>query len=131
MLELKALLGRWEKLCYWSPEHPSQITTQQDGKTIGLGLVACRNFAAFNFAWAVTKGSYSERDWHVSAVQSFLKIEPITNLEVKGGRLGDYLTDRTEQEFCSWYRSNRDLLPPQCKLFDSLVPNELFKLPRI
>jgi len=119
MLEVKSLLARWSKF-YWSPLHPNHYVMDHEDRKVGIGLIASRNYAAFNYAWAVTPNNLPPLKWQTQAVIEFTKAELVTDHEVDGGTIGWHLTGKSQKEFVEWYSKTRSLLPESCKIFDSI-----------
>jgi hypothetical protein len=121
MLEVQTLVRKLGKF-YWSHLHPNSYTMDMNGKKVGVGLIAGRDYAAFNYAWATTPLTLTPFDWQTQAVVAFTKAQKVTDIEVKDGPIWWHITSRTQSEFLEWYRKNRNVLPDQCKLFDN-IPN--------
>ena len=119
MLEIKTFLQGLEKF-YWSPAHPTTYTMMLNNKPAGLGLIAMRDPAAFNFAWASTAHNTDALVWHTEAVVAFSKAESITKTVVEGAELGSYMTLNNLPKFRDWYSKNRANLPLNCRILDNL-----------
>lgn len=127
---MKSLLAKWEKF-YWSPLHPNHYVMDHEGKKVGIGLIAGRNYAAFNYAWAVTPNSLPPLKWQTQAVIEFTKAEMVTHIEVDGGTLEWHLTGKSQVEFVDWYAQHKSVLPDSCRIFDEITLEQARVLRRL
>jgi hypothetical protein len=76
---------------YWSPNHPSNYVIKHDGQTRGVGVIAHKDYGAFNLAWGECRGRWKTHADQVNLVTSFSKYQAYTPLPVNNEPLGDWL----------------------------------------
>lgn len=100
---------------YWSPSHPATYTLPhpQTGKTVGIGLIAMRDPAAFNMTHAAISGDFSTVSQHQRAVELFVSYEKLEKVEVGEQSLSEWITLLSESEFRNWITNadNSKLIP--------------------
>ncbi len=78
---------------YWSPLHPdSYVIPAPDGKVMGIGLVANKDYAAFNLAWGMVWGKWQTHREQSELIEAFVIMQCYTGVQIGGAPLGDWLT---------------------------------------
>lgn len=75
---------------HWSPQHPSTYTINIGGQERGIGVIAHKNYGAFNLAWGSCNGRWQTKEDQHALVVSFSKFNPITAIHVSKEPLGDW-----------------------------------------
>lgn len=103
------MLARLQKF-YWSPYPPETYTLLLNGKRVGMGLIAHKNYGAFNAAWSLgydlktLEGQTKTLQfWHPLALQSGHMVE--------GGSLESWLTILDKESFNDWYAIHKAKFP--------------------
>lgn len=119
----------YEKLhkFYWSPRHPNDYVIKLYGRTVGIGLTAGQDYAAFNYAWATTPLSLDTEAGQRAVTCAWVAGKQITGIRVGDTDLAWHMTRQGLLEFKTWYASNwktisQDALPVLRKLYE---PNEI------
>lgn len=112
-MDLKALIDKLSKF-YWSKAHPSTYTLTHpvSGAKVGLGVIAHKNYAAFNLTVAIHNGKLNSLSEHSKASSTFGSIrfflEDGEHDEVSG-----MLTLLSLEKFRKWYISNAQSVSPK------------------
>lgn len=86
------LLYRVENF-HWSPLHPSKYVIPADNGVVkGVGLVAHKDYAAFNLAWGICSGQWQSDFAQTQLVTAFVAFQQYTAFKIAGEPFGDYLT---------------------------------------
>lgn len=75
---------------HWSPEHPSRYTITLEGRERGIGVIAHKNYGAFNLAWGTCNGKWQTREEQHALVVSFSKFQALTDLPLHKEPVGDW-----------------------------------------
>ena len=102
---------------YWSPRPPETYHDFLEGRDIGIGRIAHKNYAAFNVAWALTPMPVTIDDYK-RGISYYFEISQCTHLPVDQADLSWYLTSQSQREFVTWYRKFRKHLKPAQRLLD-------------
>lgn len=92
-MEIKQQIARMvDKLTHyhWSPEHPSTYIINIDNQERGIGVIAHKNYGAFNLAWGACKGKWETREEQHTLVVSFSKYQALTSTLINGEPVGDW-----------------------------------------
>ena len=96
----------------WAPNHVSDYVTKTGH---GLGLIASRDYGAFNIAWALRGGQTligGSKPLHLAAIQVFAEQECANKQVIQGANLGDWITLYNPGEFSRWLVSNGRFVEP-------------------
>lgn len=127
-MDVKALFNRLSAF-HWSPEHPSTYTIQLHGRRAGVGLIAHNDFAAFNYAWGMTKTCIQTETGQHQMIRNWTIGSTITATPVGDTDLAWHLTSMKQPEFCNWLLQNQSSLPIKVRMVvNQLLPNELQSL---
>lgn len=120
---LHKMLMRLQKF-YWSPYPPASYTIMLNGRQAGVGIIAHKNYGAFNAAWALgydlktLAGQTKTLEyWHTLAIQSSQSAE--------GGSLESWLTLLDKESFNDWYAIHKFKFPKETRAnLDRLREND-------
>lgn len=77
---------------HWSPNHPSTyVLPAEGGGTKGIGLIAHRDYGAFNLAWADVEGKCSTVEEQTVIITKFSIYQKHTGHLINEVPLGDWL----------------------------------------
>ena len=77
---------------HWSPEHPSTyVLPAGDGKYRGIGIIAEKNYGAFNLAWASCEGKWQTVAEQTKLITEFTRFQHMTHYKVNDVPLSDWL----------------------------------------
>lgn len=112
---------------YWSPKHPNEYVIKLYGKVAGIGLAAGEDYAAFNYAWAVTTQSLETEEGQRAATIAWVEGKTITGTKVGDTDLAWHMTRQGLPEFKKWYAENwRTITPSVLPVLRKLYkPNEV------
>lgn len=99
MTDLKQHLQKWSAF-HWSPDKPGDYVIRSNSEVSGIGVIAGRNYAAFNIAWAKGGSLAQTKTWHMSMVVSMVAAERF--IKPESSMYWDIVT-RTQPEFRKWY----------------------------
>lgn len=77
---------------HWSPKHPGEYVIITEGKPRGIGLIASKDYGAFNLAWGECRGKWETHADQLGLVTTFCKYQACTPALVKGEPIGDWAT---------------------------------------
>jgi hypothetical protein len=72
--------------------HPSAYVINTHGVPKGVGLIASRDYGAFNLAWGMSRGQWQTLHDQEEFVTAFVLMQQYTKFTIAGTPLGDYLT---------------------------------------
>lgn len=75
---------------HWSPMHPSKYVINDDGKLKGIGVIASRDYGAFNLAWGSCKGSWKTKEDQHNLVVTFSHFQAFTSSTINGEPIKDW-----------------------------------------
>lgn len=104
MSEVKRLVAKLQQW-YWSPMPPESYVVHTAAGNVGVGLIAHKNYAAFNLIWLSLPLS-TRQDMQV-ANTAFMLMSLVTKVIIGNDTVGDHILTKTPQEFKLWYEANR------------------------
>lgn len=120
MHRVKSLLEKLKKF-YWSELPPEHYVLTIGNTVSGIGLVAHKDYAAFNPAFSYLKNPSSMED-HREAVSAWAIMSRQTSQVVGNATLGDRLALLDKQEFHEWYKHNRgSITAPAVRILDKAL----------
>lgn len=87
---VRAMCTRLAKY-YWSPQEPHNYVIVGETGVKGIGLIAHKNFGAFNLAWAERGGAWVTELDQTLLVTEFSKFQGLTHYKVNGVAVEDWL----------------------------------------
>lgn len=113
--QLYELVQKLQKF-HWSPAHPSTytITHPDNGKAVGIGIIAMRDPGAFNLVYSAVNGALATMSDQQRAVGLFVDYCEMVKQEVHTQSLSSWLTLLNQQEFKDWVQAeeNNTDIPP-------------------
>ena len=112
--KVTSLLRKLQRF-YWSPHIPESYTlSAPDGKPKGLGVLAGRDYGAFNVAFSCFPRLRTASD-HRTAIKLWVEVTAINNFVIDGTTLSEWQTLLKEKEFYEWYSANRERINEQSR----------------
>ena len=104
MSDIKKLVAKLQQW-HWSPRPPESYVLHTAAGKVGVGLVAHKNYAAFNLIWLSMP--LSTRQDMQDANTAFMLMSLVTKVLIENDTVGDHVLTKTPQEFKLWYEANR------------------------
>ena len=104
MSEIKTLVAKLQQW-HWSPRPPESYVFRTAAGKVGIGLIAHKNYAAFNLIWL--SQPLSTRQDMQAANTAFRLMSLVTKVIVENDTVGDHILTKTPQEFKLWYEGHR------------------------
>ncbi len=104
MSEIKTLVAKLQQWC-WSPMPPESYVLHTVAGKVGIGLIAHKNYAAFNLIWLSMP--LSTRQDMQAANTAFMLMSLLTKVQIENDTVGDHILTKTPEEFRAWYEAHR------------------------
>lgn len=104
MSEIKTLVAKLQQW-YWSPMPPESYVVHTAAGNVGIGLIAHKNYAAFNLIWLSMP--LSTRQDMQAANTAFMLMSLLTKVQIENDTVGDHILTKTPEEFRAWYEAHR------------------------
>jgi hypothetical protein len=115
----EATIQQIRKMCdrlanyHWSPKHPTEyVLPAEGGKTKGIGLIAPKNYGAFNLAWADVGGKCETVAEQTSIIGRFTYYQAHTHHVLNDVPIGDWLCFLRPRGFYRLVETDNKCLPP-------------------
>lgn len=125
-LQVSTLIDKLSK-SWWSPRRPETYQAYLDGRNIGVGIIAYKDIAAFNVAWALVPNPKLINDYK-NGIDYYFEFTRITKFPVLNADLAWWLTSQTHAEFVKWYATHRDFVPPEAYRLLDYVTKLVYEL---
>ena len=95
------LFAQWSDN-HWSTQRPETYVLHYGEKTLGLGMCAYSDMAAFNMAWGLANGALITREDHILACRHFTTFGQILSQEVDNYPLREWVCMMQPVAFNKW-----------------------------